>query len=48
MLDWKIRKGALDGQKELHSGTDHQQADGLCVTQDRSLGRAIDYHGKES
>jgi len=28
MLDWKIRKGALDGQKVLHTETDHQQAEG--------------------
>ena len=28
MLDWKIRKGALDGQKVLHTGEDYQQAPG--------------------
>ena len=26
MLDWKIRKGATDGQKVLHTGADSQQA----------------------
>ena len=26
MLDWKLRKGALDGQKVLHRGADYQQA----------------------
>ena len=26
MLDWKLRKGALDGQKVLHAGADYQQA----------------------
>jgi hypothetical protein len=26
MLDWKIRKGATDGQKILHTGADSQQA----------------------
>ena len=28
MLDWKIRKGATDGQKVLHTGADSQQAEG--------------------
>ena len=28
MLDWKIKKGALDGQKVLHTGVDYQQAGG--------------------
>jgi len=26
MLDWKIRKGAIDGQEILHTGADYQQA----------------------
>ncbi len=26
MLDWKIRKGATDGQEALHTGADSQQA----------------------
>ena len=26
MLDWKIRKGAIDGQKVVHTGADSQQA----------------------
>ena len=25
MLDWKLRKGALNGEKILHSGADYQQ-----------------------
>ena len=25
MLDWKIRKGAIDGQKVLHTRADYQQ-----------------------
>ena len=28
MLDWGIRKGALDGQEILHTGADYQQAPG--------------------
>jgi hypothetical protein len=28
MIDWGIRKGALDGQEILHTGTDYQQATG--------------------
>ena len=26
MLDKKIRKGAIDGQENLHTGADYQQA----------------------
>jgi predicted MFS family arabinose efflux permease len=26
MLDWKLRKGATDGEKVLHTGADSQQA----------------------
>ena len=26
MLDWKLRKGALDGQKVLHARANYQQA----------------------
>ena len=26
VLDWKIRKGAIDGQEILHTGADYQQA----------------------
>ena len=26
MLDWALRKGALDGQKVLHARADYQQA----------------------
>jgi hypothetical protein len=26
MLDWEIRKGALDGQEVLHARADYQQA----------------------
>ena len=25
MLDWKLRKGALNGEKILHAGADYQQ-----------------------
>jgi len=28
MLVWKDEKGGINGQKELHSGTDHQQIEG--------------------
>ena len=27
MLDWKLRNGAIDGQKDLHTGTIHQQVE---------------------
>jgi len=25
MLDWRLRKGAIDGQEVLHTGADYQQ-----------------------